>query len=300
MVQTPPTESLTTAPSLANAPRMPARIELAPMAISAPTIDLPIADPPVTLPTILVRPAPRSTTRRPIAWPVCVSVLVHVAAGIALARTAGIIAPRVEVSEAGLNSIALIASMEVVAPVNPAEQLVVSAAPESEQEKAEQESAAAIERVMSHAKLLAGPRRIELAQVDSTIAETKVVEHENSKEGDDRGEKPPTPSQASPGAVASRGADIDRLPAAVFNPAPVYPPDAQRNRWSGRVLLRVKVAADGQVLSAEIATSSGIKQLDDSALAAVRQWRFTPAQRDGVNVAWEIGVPVRFVVQAPR
>jgi len=291
MVQTSPTESLLRAP-LEIAPPEVARLDTAP-----PTKCVPAIDSSPTLPIIVVRhTTPRSTPNPSTPLAIFVSLLVHVAAGIALARAVGVIPPSIEISELGRNSIALIASMEVEAPINPSEQLIVTAALKSEQQMTLRESAAAIEAIAEPpAELLAGPRRIELVQADKAAEETKVADRESSQEGDDRGEKPPTPSQASPGSVASRGADVDRLPAAVFNPAPIYPPDAVRNRWSGHVRLRVRVAADGRVLSASIENSSGFRQLDDSALAAVRQWRFTPAQRNGVAVEWEIGVPVDFL-----
>ena len=56
----------------------------------------------------------------------------------------------------------------------------------------------------------------------------------------------------------------------------------------------MRVAADGRVLAASVENSSGIRQLDNSALTAVRQWRFTPAQRNGVAIEWESTIPIDF------
>ncbi len=105
---------------------------------------------------------------------------------------------------------------------------------------------------------------------------------------------PSSPAETSPAAQAARGADVDELPRPVSNPAPVYPPAALTARLTGRVLLTVTVDAQGKVTRAAVHTSSGHRQLDNAALAAVRGWRFRPAIRAGRAVEYEIGVPVRF------
>ena len=215
MVKTSPTESLPRAP-LETAPPAVARLQTSPPAKCVPAVD---SSP--TLPVIVVRhPTPRSTPNPSTPLAISVSLLVHIAAGIALARTVGVVPPSIEVSELGRNSIALIASMEVEAPINPSDQLVVTAAPKSEEQMTVRESAAAIEAIAEpRAELLAGPRRIDLLQVDKAAEETKIADRKSSQQGDDRGEKPPTPSQPSPGSPAIRERDVDRLPAAVYNPA---------------------------------------------------------------------------------
>jgi len=57
------------------------------------------------------------------------------------------------------------------------------------------------------------------------------------------------------------------------------------------VVLRVELDEQGAVSSARVATPSGFARLDEAALAAVRRWRCTPAQRDGR--------PVRAVAMQP-
>lgn len=107
-----------------------------------------------------------------------------------------------------------------------------------------------------------------------------------------------TASVASAASVASRGADVDELPTAVFNPAPVYPRSALEARQTGRVLVRVSIDTLGRVTAAAIHRSSGVAELDESALDAVRQWRFRPAMKGGVAVRHEFAVPVKFVLAA--
>ena len=51
------------------------------------------------------------------------------------------------------------------------------------------------------------------------------------------------------------------------------------------------------VSAARVATSSGFARLDEAALAAVRTWRCTPAQRDGQPVRAVALQPFNFILQ---
>ncbi|MBI3098541.1 MAG: TonB family protein [Planctomycetes bacterium] len=77
-------------------------------------------------------------------------------------------------------------------------------------------------------------------------------------------------------------------------PLPDYPALARRRGWEGRTLLRVRVAPDGSVLSAEVQTGSGYEVLDRAAVEAIREWRLRPASRAGVPVEDVVEVPIRF------
>ena len=78
------------------------------------------------------------------------------------------------------------------------------------------------------------------------------------------------------------------------NPAPAYPTMSRRQHEEGRVMLRVRVGADGRAESVEIATSSGFDRLDRAAQEAVRRWRFVPARRGPDAVAAYVNVPIAF------
>ena len=78
------------------------------------------------------------------------------------------------------------------------------------------------------------------------------------------------------------------------NRHPEYPRSARRRRLEGMVLLEVKVGAGGDPMSVDVKQSSGHNVLDDAARWAVEQWRFVPAQRNGVAVAAVVEVPIRF------
>lgn len=111
---------------------------------------------------------------------------------------------------------------------------------------------------------------------------------------------PPSP-EGVPGGEAEPGAPavVDETP--VFwkmkpleTRPPVYPPRCLRMGIEGTVRVRVLVGEDGRPQEVTIGKSSGEAALDESAMDAVRQWRFEPAKRNGVPVrAWAI-IPVEF------
>jgi protein TonB len=82
------------------------------------------------------------------------------------------------------------------------------------------------------------------------------------------------------------------------NPAPAYPSLSRRLREQGVVLLRVYVLPSGLPDVVELKTSSGSARLDESALSAVRRWKFTPAQSAGRSVGAWVVVPIAFSLAA--
>ena len=78
------------------------------------------------------------------------------------------------------------------------------------------------------------------------------------------------------------------------NPKPLYPARAVRKRWQGRVILDVEILPSGTVGGLKTDASSGHWVLDQAAIKAVRQWRFTPARLAGVAVSSHVQVPVQF------
>ncbi|EAQ78342.1 energy transducer TonB [Blastopirellula marina] len=104
---------------------------------------------------------------------------------------------------------------------------------------------------------------------------------------------------ASPSVDSMAGARIDVPPQpAPTNAAPGYPPTSQARREEGRVLLRLTISETGEVAAAKIHQSSGFMRLDQAALVAVRQWKFTPAQSEGQDVATRVVIPVSFSLRA--
>ena len=75
---------------------------------------------------------------------------------------------------------------------------------------------------------------------------------------------------------------------------PAYPERARRAGAEGVASVRLRLAADGTVLQAELTRSTGSRLLDEAALAAARGSGFAPATRGGVPVASEATADYRF------
>jgi TonB family protein len=78
------------------------------------------------------------------------------------------------------------------------------------------------------------------------------------------------------------------------NPKPVYPLEAREKGYQGEVLLRVEVLPSGRVGQVEVKKSSGYEVLDQSALVAVKQWKFIPARKGEVAIPFWVNIPVKF------
>ena len=77
---------------------------------------------------------------------------------------------------------------------------------------------------------------------------------------------------------------------------PAYPILARMRGYEGMVLLAVEVTADGRAGEIRIKRSSGYALLDQSALDAVRRWRFEPARNMNTPLAMTVDIPVRFAL----
>ena len=98
-------------------------------------------------------------------------------------------------------------------------------------------------------------------------------------------------SQApSGGQKGARQAQPDYL----RNPPPVYPQQARVEHRKGVVLLMVSVSASGDPTSVSVGRSSGYDDFDQSAIRAVRNWKFRPASAGGIDIPSTVGVPVNF------
>lgn len=73
---------------------------------------------------------------------------------------------------------------------------------------------------------------------------------------------------------------------------PVYPPEAERERIEGTVLLRATIGRDG--VMKEIKLMSGPPELADAAIGAVQQWRYRPYLLQGHPVEVETTVKITF------
>jgi protein TonB len=88
---------------------------------------------------------------------------------------------------------------------------------------------------------------------------------------------------------------FDRPPVVVREVRPVYPELARLSELEGTVFVQIGVDESGNVAWAEIVR--GVPGLNDAALEAVRQWKFTPARQGDLPVRVKIVVPIRFVLR---
>jgi TonB family protein len=100
------------------------------------------------------------------------------------------------------------------------------------------------------------------------------------------------------GAQEPAAAPVVTPPEAAQRVDATYPPEALAARREGTVVLFVTVEADGSVGPATVAESGG-EGFDQAALAAVKQWKFSPARRGDQPIASRIRVPFAFVLPAP-
>ncbi len=84
----------------------------------------------------------------------------------------------------------------------------------------------------------------------------------------------------------------DRQPVPLKLTKPRYPPEAFAKRVEGKVVLEILIDASGRVIEARVVQS--VPLLDAAALETVREWRFTPAIKDGRAVAALARAPVTF------
>jgi TonB family protein len=79
---------------------------------------------------------------------------------------------------------------------------------------------------------------------------------------------------------------------------PVYPTEAQLDGVEGVVVIEATIGEDGAVRDAVVKRS--IPKLDQAALDAVRQWRYTTTLLDGKPVAVIMTVTVNFTLRSPH
>lgn len=109
-------------------------------------------------------------------------------------------------------------------------------------------------------------------------------EPEETKE-EDAPVEPPS-SSPSPAEVL--------LPEILVQKEAIYPEEHILDAIEVHVVLIVEVDVDGNVQQARVLTS-GSRDFDDAALRAIREWKFTPARREGRPVRSQIRVPFHFI-----
>ena len=100
---------------------------------------------------------------------------------------------------------------------------------------------------------------------------------EESAEEIPEAETPPTE-----GRLVTLGPD-DKAPKRIFGGPPSYPPLARKLRQQGRVVAEFIVTEEGIPIDIRIVESAS-SVLDKAVLDAITEWRYEPAEKDGVKV----------------
>ena len=94
-------------------------------------------------------------------------------------------------------------------------------------------------------------------------------------------------------------ADVDQKPMAVKMSGPQFPTTWSRLNISGAAWVSFIVDETGATTQVQCARATD-KEFGEAAIAAVKQWRFKPARKDGKVVACAIDQLMEFNLQGPR
>ena len=103
---------------------------------------------------------------------------------------------------------------------------------------------------------------------------------------------PPPPPEPPRVVAPVRVGGLIREPRRIAYVSPVYPLIAQAARLEGDVVLEAIIGTDGIVQDLRVVRSSPL--LDEAAVEAVRQWRYTPTLLNGTPVPVVMTVRVSF------
>lgn len=107
------------------------------------------------------------------------------------------------------------------------------------------------------------------------------------------------PSQGANSSTKENGNGVYRVgggvspPRVTYSPNPEYSEKARSTGYQGVCVLWLIVGTDGVPHDIKVTRPLGLG-LDEKAIEAVRQWRFSPAMKDGVPVPVQINVEVSF------
>jgi len=89
---------------------------------------------------------------------------------------------------------------------------------------------------------------------------------------------------------------FDEKPETLYSVKPKYPELARNAGIEGEVRLVIIVNEDGTVGDVEVVKSLGFG-CDEAAVAAIKQWKFTPGKQNDKPVPVKISIPIRFKLE---
>lgn len=91
--------------------------------------------------------------------------------------------------------------------------------------------------------------------------------------------------------------ELDQPPRPLARLDPVYPPRARMRRLEGEVVVEFVVDPDGTVRAIDVVASRPGDIFTESAVRAIRRWRFSPGTKDGDAVPARVRQKVTFSLQ---
>ncbi|HEY1754275.1 MAG TPA: TonB family protein [Bryobacteraceae bacterium] len=131
-------------------------------------------------------------------------------------------------------------------------------------------------------------RKIKITRTDDP---TGRIEYRNGYYYDKLWQRAGGPAQAVPRTDQDSSNPGD--PVAIYKAEANYSEEARKAKWQGTATLSVDIDATGAVTNAQVIRSLGLG-LDEKALEAVKQWKFTPGTRDGNPVPVQAQVQFSF------
>jgi protein TonB len=92
-----------------------------------------------------------------------------------------------------------------------------------------------------------------------------------------------------------RAAQLPELPRKIVDARPLYPEIARSARVEGTVILEAVLDTNGRITQLRVLRS--VPLLDQAAIDAVRQWRYTPSTYNGRAVSVLMTITVHFSLQ---
>lgn len=88
--------------------------------------------------------------------------------------------------------------------------------------------------------------------------------------------------------------EVDTPPAPLFKIKPHYPLIAKHQKTEGALLMQFTVNPKGETQDIQIMKADPPGIFNDSALGAIRQWRFNPGYKNGKPVSVRVSLPLKY------
>ncbi len=134
------------------------------------------------------------------------------------------------------------------------------------------------------------------SESDLKLAELLKKQEAKKKEAEGDGSSK-EPGKDATTFYSKAGALTPAKARAFRNRPPHYPRRSIELNQEGVVLLHVLVNSKGEAAEVKVKNTSGFPLLDESAVTAIRKWKFEPAKIGAIAVDFEVDIPVRFSIE---